>query len=282
MTHKFTLAFFILTAMAFTRCTNAPGGEQQSHQGDSMAKFTSDSNFAKAHETPENIAFQGRGEMTEFPTSDGRTGKAYLVKPSAPANKFLFLLHEWWGLNDQIKREAERLADSLGNVTVMALDLYDGNATSDAGKAGELMNAVKPERCNAIINGALAVAGPDARIATVGWCFGGGWSLRSSILAAGRGAGCVMYYGLPVEKANELALLQADVLGIFAKKDDWINEGVVGKFEALAKATGKNLEVHWYDAAHAFANPSSPRYNEVAAQEANKLALDFLRQHLED
>jgi carboxymethylenebutenolidase len=83
-----------------------------------------------------------------------------------------------------------------------------------------------------------------------------------------------------VEKANELAPLQADVLGLFAKQDDWINEKVVGKFEALAKATGKNLEVHWYNAAHAFANPSGQRYNQEAAQQANKLALDFLRKHL--
>ena len=281
MVHKFTLAALLLAAFAFISCNNAPVAEQAS-KCDDMARCAKDSSFRKAHEKPENIAFQGRGEMTEFPTPDGGTGKAYLLKPVTPSGKYLFMMHEWWGLNDQIKREAERLADSLGNVTVMALDLYDGRVTGDADKAGELMNAVNPERCNAIIKGALDVAGPDARIATVGWCFGGGWSLRSSIFAAGRGAGCVMYYGLPVEKANELAPLQADVLGLFAKQDNWINEKVVGKFDALAKATGKNLETHWYDAAHAFANPSSARYNQQAAQEANKLALACLRKHLAD
>jgi carboxymethylenebutenolidase len=101
--------------------------------------------------------------------------------------------------------------------------------------------------------------------------------LRSSILAGERGAGCVIYYGMPVEKASELAPLKADVLGIFAKKDGWINDKVVNKFEGLAKATGKKLEVQWYDADHAFANPSSPRYNEQAAREANKKTLVFLR-----
>ena len=162
----------------------------------------------------------------------------------------------------------------------MALDLYDGNVTDDRDQAGKYMKAATQERCEAIINGALALAGADAKVATVGWCFGGGWSLRSSILAGERGVGCVMYYGMPVEKAKELAPLKADVLGIFAKKDGWINEKVITPFEALAKATDKNLDVHWFDAEHAFANPSSPRYNEAAAKEANGLALAFFKEKL--
>jgi len=278
MVKKLFLPIAILAVFALVRCTNQPSGEQSG--GDSMAKFTKDSSFADAHEKPEDIDFQGKGTMVEFRTPDGGMAKAYTIKPASTTNKFLFVIHEWWGLNDQIKQEAERLADELGDVTVMALDLYDGQVTDNPEAAGKIMNAIKQERCEAIINGALAIAGKDGRVATIGWCFGGGWSLRSSILAGDRGAGCVLYYGMPVEKANELAPLQADVLGIFAEKDGWINEKVVGNFTALAKATGKNLDVRWYDAEHAFANPSSPRYNEAAAQEANKLALDFLRKKL--
>ncbi len=275
MVKKLFLPFAILAAFTMIRCTNSSTGEQSG--GDSMAEFANDSNFTEAHEQPEAIDFQGKGEMTEFRTPDGSMGKAYTIKPAESSNKFLFVIHEWWGLNDQIKQEAERLADSLGNVTVMALDLYDGKVTDNPEEAGKIMNNIKPERCEAIINGALAVAGKDGRVATIGWCFGGGWSLRSSILAGDRGAGCVMYYGMPVEKANELAPLQADVIGIFAKKDEWINEKVVNNFKALAKATGKDLEINWFDADHAFANPSNPRYDKAAAQDANKLALDFLR-----
>ena len=275
MVKKLFIPFAILAAFALIRCSNPPSGEQTG--GDSMAQFAKDSSFKDAHEKPEAIDFQGKGKMMEFRTPDGGMSKAYVVKPAETSNKFLIVIHEWWGLNDQIKQESERLADSLGNVNVMALDLYDGQVTDNPDEAGKIMNAIKPERCEAIITGALAVAGKDGRVATIGWCFGGGWSLRSSILAADRGAGCVMYYGMPVEKANELAPMQADVLGIFAKKDGWINEKVVNNFTALAKATGKKLDVRWYDADHAFANPSSPRYNESAAQEANKVALDFLR-----
>lgn len=277
MSRQFFTFLTMLSIIGLFGCSDAPKGEQPA---DSMAQFTADSSFKNAHEKPEAIDFQGKGEMIEFSTPDGSKGKAYTIKPASASNKYLIVIHEWWGLNDQVKREADHLADSLENVTVMALDLYDGNVTDNPDEAGKLMGAVKPERCEAIIKGALALAGKEGHVATIGWCFGGGWSLRSSILAGAQGAGCVMYYGMPVEKADELVPLKADILGLFAKQDGWINDEVVGKFEGLAKATGKKFEVHWFDAEHAFANPSSPRYNEQAAQEANKTALAFLREKL--
>ena len=123
-------------------------------------------------------------------------------------------------------------------------------------------------------------AGEDSKVATIGWCFGGGWSLKSSILAGEQGAGCVIFYGMPVQQADQLVNLQAEVLGLFAEKDGWITPDVVNKFEALMKATGKKITTKQFDAEHAFANPSSPRYNEAAAQEANTLALEFLKEKL--
>lgn len=278
MSKKLFLPFALLTMFSLFCCTNSSTGDQSGE--DSMATFTKDSSFKDAHEKPDAIAYQGKGQMTEFRTPDGSMGKAYLIKTAEPSNKFLFVIHEWWGLNDQIRREADRLSDSLGNVNVMALDLYDGKVTDNPDEAEKFMNSVKNERSEAIIKGALAVAGKDGEIATIGWCFGGGWSLRASIMAGERGAGCVMYYGMPVEKANELAPLQAPVLGLFAKKDEWINKKVVNNFQALAKATGKTVTVYWFDADHAFANPSNPKFNESAAEEANALALEFLRKHL--
>ncbi len=246
-------------------------------QKDEMASFTSDSNFAKAHPSPAHITFKGTGAWISFPTPDGDSARAWYIPASKDSRKFLFVIHEWWGLNDQIRQEAEHLHDSLDNVHVLALDLYDGKVTDDPEQAGEFMNAVKPARCEAIIRGALDFVGDDARIATIGWCFGGGWSLRASILAGEKAIATVMYYGMPVRKADELAPLKCEILGIFAKKDEWINEKVVSDFEALCKATGKKLTVHWFDADHAFANPSNPKYNAEAARQATKLTLDFLR-----
>jgi carboxymethylenebutenolidase len=165
-------------------------------------------------------------------------------------------------------------------VNVYALDLYDGKVADNPDDAGKYMQAVKEERLNAIINGALNYVGEDTEVATIGWCFGGGWSLRASILAGEQGAGCVMYYGMPVMEAEKLAPLEVDVLGIFASQDKWITPEVVDKFVNVMNAINKPIEVKQFNADHAFANPSGDRYKEEAAQEANKMAMSFLQEHL--
>jgi len=247
---------------------------------DKMAKHANDENFKNQHETPEKIDFTPKGEMIKIPVAEGDAGNAYSIKAKASTNNYLFVIHEWYGLNDHIKREAERLHEELGNVNVLALDMYDGKVADNPEDASKYMKASTEERSKAIINGALKMAGDDAKVGTIGWCFGGGWSLQSSIMAGKQGVGCVIYYGSPVENAKELVDLNADVLGIFGDKDAWINPKVVTKFDALMKATGKNFTFKIFDADHAFANPSSPRYVEAAAQEANAMALTFLKERL--
>ncbi len=273
--HSISLVITFVVAGTLFSCQSTPSSSEAG-----MAKFTTDDTFKTAHEIPEELDFEGRGEMVGFPTPDGKEGHAYVLHPSAPSNKHLLVIHEWWGLNDHIKQEAERLFDSLG-VHVWALDLYDGQVAADRETAGSLMQSRVQERLESIIRGALDQCGPSARIATTGWCFGGGWSLRASILAGDRSTGCVIYYGMPVENARELAPLKAEVLGLFASQDKWINAEVVRKFAALCQATGKTFTYHFYEADHAFANPSSPRFDEASAQDANHQSLTFLRNKLQ-
>ena len=244
-----------------------------------MEQFAGDESFRAMHEEPAALPFRGRGSMVTFDTPDGRQGSAYAMMPEGPTGRYLFVIHEWWGLNDHIKAETERLFDVLGaEVAVLALDLYEGRVAGTQEKAAEYVAQVDDARAESVVKGAVAFAGPRAEIATIGWCFGGGWSLRAAILAGDQARGCVMYYGMPVQAAETLAPLKCQVLGIFARKDMHINEEVIGKFEDLAQETGKNLEVHWFDADHAFANPSSPRYAEEAARQANQLAWNFLKE----
>lgn len=272
--------FLFLLVISFTGCNNQQNSESEAGQADDMAQFADDEKFKEAHDQPEAIELKSAGQTITFPTPDGREGSAFAILPKVETNKYLFVIHEWWGLNDHIRQEAQRLYDELDNVAVLALDMYDGQSTSDPDEAGKLMQSVTQERAEAIIQGALAYAGEDAEIGTIGWCFGGGWSLRASIMAGPRGIACVLYYGMPVQKADELAPIEADILGIFAQNDGWITPEVATKFENLAKATGEDIEIHQFDADHAFANPSNPNYDAEAAKHANALALDFLRDRL--
>jgi carboxymethylenebutenolidase len=192
-------------------------------------------------------------------------------------NNWLFVIHEWWGLNDFVKHESEKLYNDLGDVNVLDLDLYDGKVATTREDAGKYMQAVKDDRAQAIIKGALAYTGPKARIATIGWCFGGGWSLQSTLLAGKQAIACVMYYGMPEQDVNKLKTLNCDVLGNFASQDQWINPKVVAGFEANMKTAGKKLTAYSYNANHAFANPSSPAYNSEAGKLANERTLTFLK-----
>ncbi len=271
------LLFSILSLLLFS-C-----GENQSSEKNATDKFAENANdkeFQKQHETPKDIDFTPKGIKLEVPTLNGKQASGYLLTSKEESKNYLFVFHEWYGLNDYIKRESERLHQELPNTNVIAIDLYDGQVATKPEDAGKLMQSISTDRAKSIIEGFMASVGKDARVATIGWCFGGGWSLQASIMLETQGAGCVIYYGSPVENAKDLLPLKADVLGLFAEKDTWISPEKVEKFDALTKATGKNFTYKIFDADHAFANPSGERYKEAAAQEANAMALDFLKEKL--
>ena len=203
-----------------------------------------------------------------------------MLKAKNPTNNYLLVIHEYWGLNDFVKKESEKIYNALGDVNIIDLDLYDGQLATTREDAGKLMQAVKEDRAKAIINGAIAYAGPKAHIATLGWCFGGGWSLQATLIAGKQAVGCVMYYGMPEQDVNRLKMLNCDVLGNFANKDQWINTKVVAKFSDDMKAAGKTLYLHQYDADHAFANPSNPAYNSAATTDAYTNSITFLKARL--
>jgi len=246
-----------------------------------FAMLASNPNFRMAHLKPLPIRFQSSiGSNITYKTPDGKTAAAYLLKAKKPTNNYILVIHEWWGLNDYVKRESEKIYNDLGNVNIIDLDLYDGKVATDPKDAGKLMQAVVEDRAKAIINGAIAYAGTGAHIATIGWCFGGGWSLQTGLLAGKQLVGSVMYYGMPEQDVTRLKTLHGGVLGNFANKDQWINPKVVSKFNDDMKAAGKKLYLHQYDADHGFANPSNPAYNSDATKDAYANTLAFFKARL--
>ncbi|GGG41489.1 hypothetical protein GCM10011378_17230 [Hymenobacter glacieicola] len=245
-----------------------------------FAMLASNEDFSGGHDAPLPFTYQGTGEMVEFKTTDGQSSKAFEIKSNVRSDKYLLVIHEWWGLNDHIKQEAARFAKELPGVNVIALDLYDGQVATDADQAGKLMQGVKTERAQAIINGALLHAGPRAQVASIGWCFGGGWSIQTALLAGPKAKGCVAYYGMPEKDVAKLKTLNTDVLFVFAKQDKWINQEVVSQFEKDMAAAKKGLTVKAYDADHAFANPSNPKYSKTFAEDAHAASVAYLKKNL--
>jgi carboxymethylenebutenolidase len=256
-------------------CCSKPSATQQ------FAMLASDKEFRMAHKNPLKIHFQSSiGKSITYKTADGKDADAYELKAKNPTNNYLFVVHEWYGLNDFVKLESEKIYNALGNVNVIDLDLYDGKVATNREDAGKYMQSVTDTRAKAIINGAIAYVGPKAHIATIGWCFGGGWSLQTSLLAGKQAVACVMYYGMPEQDINRLKSLHCDVLGNFANLDKWINPKVVAKFDSSMKVADKKLFLHQYDADHGFANPSNPIYNSEATKDAYANTIAFLKPRL--
>ena len=156
-----------------------------------FASFASDAEFRGMHPDPLATELIKKGKMVEFPVAGGANGHAYLVKSKRKTDKYLLLFHEWWGLNDYIKNEAAMWSKELG-VHVLAVDLYDGKMATTADEAGKLMQGNDPVRSLAIIDGAAKYAGENANFRTMGWCFGGGWSLRAALQLKDKTRGCVV------------------------------------------------------------------------------------------
>jgi len=246
-----------------------------------FAMLASNNKFVMAHANPKHIHFQSSiGKVINYKTADGLTANAYELKAKKPTTNYLLVIHEWYGLNDFIKREAEKLYNDVGNVNVIALDLYDGKVADNRQDAGKLMQAVKEPRAQNIIKGAITYAGPKAHIATLGWCFGGGWSLQSAILEGKQAVACVMYYGMPEQNVDRLKMLNTDVLGNFANKDQFINTKIVAQFKDNMAKAGKKLYLHQFNADHGFANPSNPIYDSEATKQAYAYTLEYLKPRL--
>ena len=272
------LVFISVSAMAFGQSKMACCKQSATQK---FAMLASNKKFVMSHAKPKPFHFQTTiGKPITYPTPDGRTADAFEFKAKNPTENYILVIHEYFGLNDYVKKESEEIYNDLGNVNIIDLDLYDGKVTDDRAEAGKLMQAVKDDRAQAIIKGAIAYAGPKAHIATLGWCFGGGWSLQASLLAGQQDVACVMYYGMPEQDINRLKTLHCDVLGNFGNLDQWINPKVVGKFADDMKTAGKKLYLHQYDANHAFANPSSPNSNTAAAADSYKNTIAFYKERL--
>lgn len=226
-------------------------------------------------------------ERVAYATIDGQDVYGYLARPSAAAGSLpaLIVIHEWWGLNDNVRAEARRLA-AEGYVT-LAVDLYAGRSADAVPQAMALSQELTRNAAQAEENLRQAYRYLERnvaarRIGAIGWCLGGRWSLRAALALPDKLDAAVIYYGSVEVAETELATLQMPILGLFGARDPVIPLATVTAFERTMKRLGKDVQVHVYeDAAHAFANPSGTTYQEQAAEDSWRRTLDFLRKNLQ-
>lgn len=284
MNHNFFLLAFVLCfllnlqATAQKSCCNKPDASVTA-----FASLGADEEFRKTHADPLPFVYStATGKMITYKTPDGKTAQVFELKAAKPTNRCVFIFHEWWGLNDYIKREAEMLQKELGNVNVYALDLYDGKVADTRDSAAKIMGELSNDRARAIISGLKDHVGAKAEIATIGWCMGGGWSMQAALMLGEQTKVCVLYYGMPETSMEKLKQINFPVLGLFADKDKWIGPDVVKQFEINMTAAGKKEYFNFmsFHADHGFANPSNPNYDTKNAEGAHMKAVLFLKMYL--
>jgi carboxymethylenebutenolidase len=209
------------------------------------------------------------------------TSAAYVAKPKGNAKGALLVIHEWWGVNDWVKSMADQLAGQ--GYLALAVDLYKGKSTSVPKEAMALMQAKDEKWGDAAEEAGLewlkANAG-GAKIATIGWCMGGGESLKASLNDPKDVSATVMFYGAPIVDVAKLKTLQGPLLGIWGNQDKSFTPEIVAAFDKALTEAGVKHEFHAYDAGHGFANPSSGAYSSQAAKDAWKKTLAFLAANL--
>jgi len=236
-----------------------------------------------AHEPARPVS----GAAVVYTTVDGKEIHGWLARPddAAGALPALIVIHEWWGLNDNIRRVAERLAGE--GYVALAVDLHQGN-TAATPKDAMLMGRVLSENKDvALVNlkDAVAYLKTDvgaARIGVIGWCQGGRWSMLTALNNAADIDATVIYYGRVTDDKAELEVLDMPVLGIFAGDDFIVPPKMVYRFAASMADLKKELEFYMYrDASHAFSNPSGTGYNAEAAEDAWEHTTEFLARNLQ-
>ena len=222
--------------------------------------------------------FEVEGADTEY--FGNVTG--YFARPAGEGDyPGVVMVHEWWGLNDNIKDMARKLASE--GYMVLAVDLYNGKVASSPDDARKYVSAVDQKQANENMKAAydFLKSRQAAKVASLGWCFGGGKSLALAVSGVPLSA-TVLYYGTPlITDPNELSAIKWPVHGVFGNKDQAIPVEKVKEFEAALDQNNIENEIYVYPGVgHAFANPTGQNYAAQETKDAWAKTLAFLKKNL--
>ena len=220
------------------------------------------------------------GQMITFKRPDGAECNGYLTGPAgndkAPG---VVVIQEWWGLNDQIKGVADRLA-ALG-YRALVPDLYKGKVTVDAAEAHHLMTNLNfGEAATQDIRGAAQLLKKtSAKVGVVGFCMGGALTVVSAMYVA-EGDAFSSWYGFPPDAAGDVRKIRKPLQLHLAEDDAAFSPASAKALEAKLREGQVPFESYWYKAGHAFFNETGANHNAECARLAWERTTNFFAKHL--
>jgi carboxymethylenebutenolidase len=220
------------------------------------------------------------GQMVSFKRPDGKDCNGYLASPAggdkAPG---VVVIQEWWGLNDQIKGVAERLA-SLG-YRALVPDLYKGKIALDVAEAQHMMTNLNfgDAATQDVRGGAQYLKQASAKVGVVGFCMGGALTVLSAMYVKETDA-CSSWYGFPPPEAGDVKTITTPLQLHLAEKDQAFSPDAARALEAKLREGKVPFESHWYNAGHAFFNEKGPNHDAACAKLAWERTTDFFAKHL--
>ena len=225
---------------------------------------------------------------TSFKRPDGKTLNGYLAEPKAGKNApGVVVIQEWWGLNDQIRGVADKLAGA--GYRALVPDLYRGKSALEAKEAEHLMNGLNfADAAGQDVRGAVQYlkSTGSTKAGVTGFCMGGALTLLAAVNAPEADA-AVAWYGFPPLEYVDASKIKAPLMGHWATQDQFFPIGKVDELEKKLRAANVKFEFHRYDAKHAFANETADskglpplKHDPKAADQAWKRTLDFFAKNL--
>jgi len=218
------------------------------------------------------------GVTIQFKRPDGKTCPGYLATPKTGSSAPGFVvIQEWWGLNDQIKKTADRLAED--GYRALVPDLFRGKLATAADEASHLMTNLNfSDAAAQDIRGAVQYLKQSSKKVVVGgFCMGGALTILSAVQVPEMDAGAC-FYGILATDAADVMKIKVPLICHFANKDDWCTPARVNELEAALKRSKSQFELYRYDAHHAFMNEARPEvFDAASATRAWTRTIDFLK-----
>ena len=229
------------------------------------------------------------GSTIRYQRPDGKSADGFLEEAahgssSAPG---IVVIQEWWGLNDQIRSVASKLA--AAGYRALVPDLYRGKVALEANEAEHLMHGLDFAAAAAQdVRGAVQYlkATGSAKVGVTGFCMGGALTLLAAVHVPEADA-AVVWYGYPPLEYIDATRIRAPLMAHWATEDAAFPIGGVDKLEQKLRDAHVPYEFHRYEAKHAFANETADskhipmlKYDPAAAELAWRRTLEFFARHL--